>query len=252
MQLYELTDYLDRFLEIDGIDDVALNGLQIEGSQEINKIAFTVDCSLKTLKVAAAEKADILICHHGLYWPSIGAITGNTLKRVKSAIENNLSVYASHLPLDIHPIVGNNIEIANMLNCKILSKFGMFKRQKIGVVGLLPEPIELSKFINKIDEILYTDSKLIKAENGKEQIQVIGIISGSASSNIHDAIKLGLDLFLTGESSHSVYNTVVENKTHMLSAGHYKTETIGIKALQRHIEEMFNIGTIFIDAPTGI
>ncbi len=252
MHLYELTGYLNKYLEIEKFQDAALNGLQIEGEREITKAGFSVDFSLEAAQLAAENNCQILICHHGIYWPSIGPITANTKERIKIMLDAGLSLYASHLPLDVHPDVGNNARIAESLDAKIIAPFALYHGQKIGYVVELPDITTPEELTSQIDALLNAKSLLIKAITGKERVKIAGIISGAAARQIHDAADLGLDIFITGEPSHSEYNFVRENKTHMICAGHYASETPGIKSLEKHIKEMFNLETIFFDLPTGL
>ena len=252
MKLKELTDYLDVFLNINNISDVALNGLQVEGGEEVEKIALAVDFCQEITKRAIENKCQMIICHHGMCWPAIKSVVGFTKNRVKTLLDNNISLYGVHLPLDKHTEVGNNAVLAKLLGADICGEFGIYSGQKIGLLARLSEPIRLDDFKSLFDKVLDTDSFLIRSEKGKEAVQNLGIISGGGAKEITDAASLELDIFVTGETSHSSFYTAKEGGTHLICGGHYKTETLGVKALGKHLEEKFGLKTVFFDLPTGL
>ncbi len=252
MKLKELADYLDSFLEIKKIPDASSNGLQIEGCDDVKKIMLAADFSLKAAEFAAENGCQMILCHHGLFWPAINAITGSIKKRIKTMLDHEISLYGVHLPLDLHGEIGNNAVIARKINAEKISEFASYNGQNIGVAAELVTPVRVDEFKLNFDKIFNTDSLLIKADHGKEHIKTLGIVSGGAARQINDAIKMELDLFITGEPSHSEYHQVKENKTHMLCGGHYRTEVTGIQELGRHLEEKFKLATIFFDLPTGL
>ena len=248
----EITKYLANLFEIEKIDDYAYNGLQIEGTEDIKKIGFSVDFCQKTAEEAIKNNCQMLICHHGMMWKNILPVTGSNKKRIKTMLLNDVSLYAVHLPLDMHLELGNNIGIAKLFdNFEVIGQFAYFKGKPIGVKIKLDTPKKLSEIKKLIDEKLKTNSILISNEENKI-ISTIGIISGSSASDLSEAIKEELDLFITGETSHAQYHTAMENNTSMLCAGHYATETTGIKLLMNHIKEKFDVETEFFDFPTGI
>lgn len=203
MELYELVNFMDEYLKVNEIDDVSANGLQIEGKKEVKKICLCVDGSLESFKEASKIKADMLIVHHGLIWGGLKSIRGLVKERIAFLIENKISLYASHLPLDMHSEVGNNIQLTKMLNLSNPEQFGSYHGLKIGFKGKYENP----KSINDISQILekYLPAKTESFQFGSDRIKSVGIVSGGGSSVFEDCIKEGLDLFITGESSHTIY-----------------------------------------------
>jgi dinuclear metal center YbgI/SA1388 family protein len=243
----DLVKWLDTYLNISAFEDRSLNGLQVEGADEVQKIAFAVDGSLRTFEQAAEIGADMLITHHGLFWGQPLAVSGMHKNRIKYLLDKNISLYASHLPLDAHPEVGNNWGLARILGLTDLQVFGS---KRIGVKGVFPNPITLRDLANQIEKEL-GESVLVHA-GGKLEISSLGIISGGAAWDIVRAAEEGLDAFMTGEPLHEVFYEAFERKINALYAGHYMTETVGVKLLEEKIKLEFNLATQFILLPTGL
>lgn len=249
MECRQLVDHLDTYLRIHEIKDYSCNGLQIQGPENIEKIALAVDfCSESAMK-AREIGAQMLMVHHGLIWGGLTSIRDITFERVRYLICNNIGLYAAHLPLDLHPSIGNNAELARMLELEYGGPFGSRDGLAIGLWGELKEPVEIEKLQKFIDESLSTRSTILPF--GKKQVKRIAIVSGGAAWAIEEAIQRGCDAYLTGEPSHSVFHTAMEGAVNIIYAGHYASETLGIKALGRYIENSFSIPTHFIDIPTG-
>lgn len=250
MTLADLQDYLDDYLHIHDYDDPSLNGLQVEGTAEVNKVAVAVDSSLTTFEQAAEIGADMLIVHHGLFWGKPLPITGMHKKRVKYLLEKDISLYAAHIPLDAHQEVGNNWGLARILGMDELSSFGHWKGKPVGVKGVFPNSISLRDLADLIEKEL-GESVLVHA-GGKLEIDSLGIITGGASWDVVTAAEEGLDAFLTGEPKHEVFYHAFERDINALYAGHYMTETVGVKLLAKKLEEEFGLATEFILLPTGL
>jgi dinuclear metal center YbgI/SA1388 family protein len=246
----DLTKWLDNYLALGDFQDASLNGLQVEGADEVGKVAFAVDSSLSTLEQAAQTGADMLIVHHGLFWGKPLAITGMHKNRVKYLLENNISLYAAHLPLDAHKEVGNNWGLARILGMTELQDFALHGGKPIGVKGVFPNPITLRDLANTLEQEL-GESVLVHA-GGKLEISTLGIVSGGASWDVVTAANEGLDAFLTGEPKHEVFYEAFERKINALYAGHYMTETVGVKLLEEKLKLEFNVATQFILLPTGL
>jgi dinuclear metal center YbgI/SA1388 family protein len=251
MRLSNLEKKLNQKLDI-GIfasSDPSMNGIQVgDTEQEITKIVLLVDASLEGFKMAAKHNADLIICHHGLFWGRPIAIKGSHYKRVKYLMDNNISLYASHLPLDAHFEVGNNIGLADQIGLTDCEQFGKYKGNKIGVKGILKEPLTLDD-IKKI--ILGDNEPAYIVPGGKNKISSVGIVSGGSPYSLLEAIDEDLDLFITGDKSHELYHTCLEEQINMISAGHYATEKWGVKLLGQWIEKEFGINCIFLDIPSG-
>ncbi|MFN3528093.1 MAG: Nif3-like dinuclear metal center hexameric protein [Candidatus Altarchaeaceae archaeon] len=250
MKLKEIQKFMDEFLKISEIEDSSINGLQVEGKEEIKKICFAVDASMELFKLAKKENADMVFVHHGIIWNGIKKVVGVDYKRLKFLIKNRISLYACHLPLDLHEEVGNNIQFLKVFEIrKDIEKFGTYHGVKIGYKGKFDEEKKLSGFVKEIEEKLNTKCKILNF--GKKKIKSIGVVSGGAASIINEAID-EVDCFVTGEISHQVYHLAKEGKVNVIFAGHYATETLGVKAMAKFINEKFKIETKFIDIPTGL
>jgi dinuclear metal center YbgI/SA1388 family protein len=222
----------------------------VEGKEEVERIAFAVDTTLRTIERAIRGKADMLIVHHGMIWGGLNYITGIHYKRLKALIENGLNLYATHLPLDAHPEVGNNVELLRLLGLNPKGPFGEYKGLSIGFYGEFEKPQPIEKVAQIIAEKL--DTTVRTYEFGEREIKTIGTISGAGAFALEEAHRRGIDLLVTGEFGHADYLTALDLPQSVLVAGHYKTETLGVKALMELIRERFGLGVFFIDQPTGL
>lgn len=251
MERDELIDYLDDFLRIDEFDDKSQNGLQVEGPGELTKVAFAVDSCQASFEQAVAEGAQLLFVHHGLFWDEPLRLVGPHFRRVRTLIEGNCGLYAAHLPLDAHPEVGNNAELARLLELQDVQGFGEYRGVKIGVAGVLEPPLEIAALIGRIVTALGRPPIRI-LDGGPEEAQRVGCISGAAASMMDQAEEAGLDTFITGETSHAHFHQASERGLNVLFAGHYATETLGVRALARHLDGEFGLQTAFLEIPTGM
>ncbi len=246
----KLVAYLDEFLDVARIPDKSPNGLQVQGSAKVGKIAYAVDASVQTIRAAARAKADMLIVHHGLWWGAHEQIVGNMYQRIAAAIKSDLSLYAAHHPLDCHAEVGNNAELARMFDVNIEATFGNYRGVDIGVMGQLSSPESLTSFTRRINRGLSTDATTMAF--GPKQVKRVGIISGGGGPFAEEASRMGCDTLLTGETYHPTFHMAQEARINVVFGGHYATETVGLHALDRHLRGVFSIPTKFIDAPTGL
>lgn len=251
MKRAELVAWLDDYLDIGTYAaDPSLNGLQVQGADEVTKVAVAVDSSLNTFQQAAAAGADMLIVHHGLFWGQPLAITGMHHERVKYLLDHDLSLYAAHLPLDAHREVGNNWGLAPILGLTQLESFGAFKGLPMGVKGVFAEPVPIRQLASEIEKQL--GEQVMVHAGGPSLVKSLGIVSGAAAWDIVAAAEQGLDAFLTGEPKHEVFHHPYELGINALYAGHYMTETVGVTLLAKRIEEKFGLSTEFILLPTGL
>lgn len=251
MKLIELEEIISKKLDLDLFksSDSSLNGVQVgDYNQDINKIALLVDASLEGFKLAKKAGADLILCHHGLFWGKPLAIKGAHYKRVKFLIENNISLFACHLPLDANMEVGNNIGIAKILDLENCKPFGRYKGNFIGVKGHLKKRVSLDE-IKKV--LLGENEPAYIVPGGKNLIKSVAIVSGGAPFSVYEAIDDKIDLFITGDKSHEVYHTCLEEEINMISAGHYATEIFGVKLLGEWLTNEYGIESLFIDLPTG-
>ncbi|HWR13143.1 MAG TPA: Nif3-like dinuclear metal center hexameric protein [Rectinemataceae bacterium] len=253
MDISEFDGWCRSLLQIDAlaaIDD-SLNGVQVgRSSGPIRKVAFAVDACAESIRRAKEAGADLLFVHHGLFWGKPLRVEGYLLERLKALISSDTALYACHLPLDMHPEVGNNAVLANLLSLRDRAPFGMYHGIAIGVSGRLEKALSLREIISLIlpDG---TEPKAIIAP-GKEKVSTVAIVSGGAPFEAFQAFGKGIDLYVTGEPSHSVYHQLVENRLNFIAAGHYATETWGVKAVAERLAAEKGIETIFIDIPTGL
>lgn len=250
MQRDELVRYLDRYLRIEAVADSGPQGLQVEGADEVTRVAFTVDAGLPCIDAAIKVGAQMQIVHHGLFWGREQLISGPFGRRVRRLIQSNLNLYAAHLPLDAHPEVGNNVELARIFDLTVGSWFADAKGTDIGVICLAPDGLALESFVAAIKSKLAVEPRVLA--HGPAQIRRVAIISGSGIAFAAEAAALGADTLLTGETSHSNFYAAFDHGLNVIFAGHYATETVGLKALGRHLNGRFGLETVFIDLPTGM
>jgi dinuclear metal center YbgI/SA1388 family protein len=248
--LASIVRYCDRILKTSEFTDWpgAVNGPQVENSGEVTRIAAAVDGSLSTVKRAIEVKADLLQVHHGLFWSATHPWTGKRYELIKLLIENNLAVYSSHLPLDAHPRLGNNAQLAKALGLRELKPFFVEKGRAIGLQTR--EPVRRSELEKRLSKILHVDAKLIPG--GPEVCRAIGIVTGGAGDELKKAHEEGVDTFITGEGRHWTYALAEELGMNVFYGGHYATETFGVKALAALLSDKFSLLWEFIDYPTGL
>ncbi len=248
--LNKLVPFLNKELRLSEFPkDESANGLQVEGSATVGNIGLAVDACDHVFRVAAEKKIDFLIVHHGLIWGGIRSIDGIMKKRVKALLDADISLYACHLPLDWHPAYGNNAELLRILAIRRMGEFGEYHGKRIGYWGSLTKELSLKDFMSRVDRTLDTRSTALSF--GKK-VKKVGIVSGGGWSAIYDAEKTGIDTLLVGEPSHSAYTLAEEMKLNVVFAGHYATETVGVKAVGNMIRKKFGLRTEFIDHPTGL
>ena len=240
-------------MEIDGFagSDNSLNGIQVDNDGgDIGKIAFGVDAGMETIERAADSGAGMLFVHHGLFWGEPLRLSGSHRQRVKLLLDRNMCLYAVHLPLDQHPQFGNNAVLAELLGLENIEPFGDYHGRKIGYKGLFAAPASIDEAVRKI---AFNNSPPVGVYPfGKKENVSCAIISGGAAREAKQAIDEGVDLYVTGEMSHSMYHECLEGKLNMIAGGHYATEVWGLRAVMRHCAEELHIDTEFIDVPTGL
>lgn len=246
----DLARYLDEYLSIREIPDSenALNGLQVEGGEEVARIAVAVDASEASIRAAVQAGADFLIVHHGMFWDGNRPVTGPRHRRLKALLDSDVALYSAHLPLDVHAEVGNNALLARKLGVQIRGRFGQHKGIPIGVYGDIA--ISLDGLTGRVSDIVGTEVTLIRA--GPDPVQRIGVVTGSGAGALAEAADMGLHALVTGEANHHAYFDATERGVSLLLAGHYATETLGVCALAEHLEERFGIPWTFLHLPTGL
>lgn len=252
--LTEITKFLNEELKVAEFSDVALNGLQIDGGiKEVSRIAFAVDSGLSVIEQATKLNAQLLIVHHGVYWGKVEALTGAWAKKASLCFNKGLSLYASHLPLDGHPIHGNAAQIAtSVLNASDVSPDFFYHGNAVGVVASLPKPLSLEEIGKKLSLCDGVIASPLVLPFGKREIKTVGIVTGSGSFAIPMAVERGVDLLISGEPKQEAYHVARELECSVIFMGHYTSETFGVRALQRVLESRFGVETHWISEPTGI
>ena len=248
--LKKLVSFLDHELRLDEFSkDESSNGLQVEGGPLVRRVGLAVDACDFVFRRAAERKHDLLIVHHGLIWGGLRSVTGVMKKRIKLLLDSGISLYACHLPLDWHPEYGNNANLLKALSIRKMGDFGEYHGKRIGYWGRLSKKVPLNEFVSRADKALNTSSKAIGFQ---KMARNIGVVSGGGWSAIHDAEKTGIDTLLVGEPSHSAYTLAEEMKVNLVFAGHYATETLGVRAVGQMLGKKLGLHTEFIDHPTGL
>jgi len=248
--LSAIAAYSDRMLRIADVQDYdrAANGLQVENLGVVSRLAAAVDATLATVKLAVADGADLLLVHHGLFWNPAHPWTGKRYELLRRLLDHNLAVYSSHLPLDAHPRLGNNVKLCAALGLKTLRPFFFDHGQPIGFQSQARIPrAELAKRLHDA-----TGVQPILLPGGPALCRRIGVVSGGAGEELRRAAEEGVDTFVTGEGPHWTYGLAEELGLNVLYGGHYATETFGVKALGAHLSRRFRIPWRFIDYPTGL
>lgn len=247
VKLNTIVRFLNKELNTRNIPDSSRNGLQVRANSEITKVGFAVDACISTFEKAKKAKCDLIVIHHGLLWKGKKILPKLIEKRVRYLKKNKISLYASHLPLDLHPECGNNMQLAKLLNLNNIRKFGTYHKIYIGYSGKTNTTIKALE--RKLNKELKT--KCLTLNFGKSKVKSIGIVSGGGKDSFPEAYMKKLDCFLLGEANHRLYHQAKDLKQNVIIAGHYETETVGVKALMPVIKERFKVQTYFIDNPTG-
>ena len=248
--LSDIVSYTDDFLRISDVGDWdnALNGLQIENSGRVTRIGAAVDVSTRVLTEAQKQDVDLLIVHHGLFWPGLQPVQGALRRQLRIAFENDVALYSAHLPLDIHPKIGNNTQLVAALGLKSSQPFLEEKGQPVGLK--IRASLSRSELVRKLQKVLNGPVKVF--DFGPKQTRAIGVVTGAAGSEIYRVADDGIDTFITGEAPHWAAVAAEELGMNLLLGGHYATEVFGVKALAAHLSKRFRIPWEFIDCPTGL
>jgi len=249
-KLDEITAFLDQELKLEEIPDYpgAHNGLQLESRGEVNRVATAVDASLPVIRKVVENGADLLIVHHGLFWQGVRKLTGPHYKKLKIAMDADLAIYSAHIPLDVHPTRGNNVLLADAIGLQSRGAFMDWKGIQLGISG---------QFSGTLGELRGAVCKAVNGSallRGKEESEPgrVGVITGGAGSEVEKVVSDGIDTFITGEGPHWSHPLAEELGLNVIYAGHYATETFGVKSLGRVISGKFGTSDVFLDHPTGL
>lgn len=248
-----IISFCDQLLEVGEFDDWCPNGLQVPGSREVARVATAVSAHLESIEAAIQSGAELLICHHGLFWDfHPRALTEPMAARLKAALEANLSIAAYHLPLDASPVTGNNALLCRELGAEPEpARLGEAKGSFVGMVGRFPEPLALAELVDRVRGATGGREPLT-FDAGPDPVATLGVVSGAAASAVHEAIALGLDAFITGEPAEHVMADAREGRINFLAAGHYATEVPGIRNLGLLVAQEFGVEEEFIDIPNPV
>lgn len=250
--LTELIAEADRLLEPVRFKDYGPNGLQVPGCEQVERIATGVSANIELFERAIQSRAQLLLVHHGLFWGrGPGPLDATMKRRLKLLFDADMSLAAYHLPLDAHIAVGNNALIADGLGAEFVQPFAMHEGEPIGVLAQLPgEGSPANELVAQVQRL--TSREPLVFDAGPANVRRVAIVSGAGASYLPDAVRLGADAFVTGEPAERVMAEAREGQIHFIAAGHYATETFGIKRLGEHLSERFGVEHAFLDVPNPI
>jgi dinuclear metal center YbgI/SA1388 family protein len=243
---------LDRLLEPEAFSDYCPNGLQVPGREEVAKVVTGVSASAELFERAIAAKADLIVVHHGLFWGAgQAAIDAPMKRRLKLLFDANVSLAAYHLPLDAHPEMGNNALIARALGANRLQPFALHENRTIGFLANFPEEgMPAEELFARVTAL--TARQPLVFDAGPPLVRTIAIVSGGGSQYLFHAVLAGAHAFITGEPTERVMAQTRESSIHFIAAGHYATETFGVRRLGEHLAELLHVEHEFIDVPNPI
>ena len=253
VDLGRLVNQLNDYLRVRDFKEKAVNGLQVAGKKKIAKVAFAVDGVLETFQMAAEIGADMLIVHHGIYWGFQYPLRGPDYKRIKLLMDHDIALYAVHLPLDAHGEVGHNVNLLKELGVDpdTLEPFGDYQGQPIGFQAKIAETGR-DALTERLEQLLGGPVKLLGF--GPDKVRSVACVTGQGAdfALVREAKIRNIHYYISGESSHPIYHYAKESGVTVALGGHYHTEVFGLKALQRYLEEKYDLETVFLDCPTGM
>jgi dinuclear metal center YbgI/SA1388 family protein len=243
---------LDELLQPEAFDDLGPNGLQVPGRDEVRRVVTGVSATRALIERAVELQADLVLVHHGLFWDfQPTGLTPVLAGRLRPLFRHDVNLAAYHLPLDAHPEVGNNALLAAALGCERSEPFAEHRGRAIGWAARFPgDGIAVEELVRRVAQATAREPLLLGA--GPERVRGIGIVSGSAADDLHGAADLGLDAFLTGEPREHVMGEATERGIHFLAAGHYATETFGVRRLGELLAERFGVEHVWVDLPNPV
>jgi len=245
-----LCEFLAATLDIASINDFSCNGLQVQGAARVRRVGLAVDACIATYDFAIRRSCQMLLVHHGIIWGGLKSITSPVARHVRFLIEHDLNLFAVHLPLDLHPTLGNNAQLAGLLGLRRLKPFGLYKGVTIGFEGTARSGTTRDDLVATLCRMLDTACTVLPF--GEATIRRVAIVSGGGADELAEAVEKGIDCFVTGEPSHHNHHAALEAKINVIYAGHYHTEKAGVRAVGKLLERRFGIETVFLDVPTEI
>ncbi len=250
MKRADLVAYLDELLHIHDIVDFGPQGLQIEGGDEVTKLAVGVDAAHATIDGALAAGAEMLIVHHGIFWGPTKRLVGAYGQKIRRFFAADLNLYGAHLALDAHPELGNNAELCRLLSLHAVGTYFNYKGLDVGLLAEPDQPLDFQALVERFSDAL--QPPLRTQSFGPAKVQRVAVCSGDAARSMEEAHNLGCDTLITGELDYTMVHAAEELGMNVLYGGHYVTETLGIQALARHLSERFGLSWAFIDVPVGL
>jgi dinuclear metal center YbgI/SA1388 family protein len=250
--LQTIVDHLDAILDPAAYDDYGPNGLQVPGRETVETVVTGVSANVELFTRAREEDADLVLVHHGLFWAGPPRPLDRASKRrLQILFDADMSLAAYHLPLDGHPEHGNNALLAEAIGCEAREPFGHHRRATIGALGRLPdEGIAPDELVARVRAA--TDREPLAFTDGPERVRTVGFVSGAGADYLEDAIAAGLDAFVTGEPIERAMARAREAGVHFVAAGHYATETFGVRRLGDLLADRFGVRHVFVDVPNPI
>jgi dinuclear metal center YbgI/SA1388 family protein len=239
----EIVSFLDKTLRTSEIKDSSCNGLQVQGTGDVRRVGLAVDACMESYEAAGEAGCQMLIVHHGLIWHGLRSITGRVHRHLQLLIAEEMNLYASHLPLDMHPEYGNNIRLARLLGLRGVKPFGSYENMLIGFQGTLPAPSTPDKLAAKLAASL--GGKPLVLGLGPAKVRTVGVVSGGAGGMVDQCA--GLDCYVTGETVHHSYQLARETGTNVVFAGHYHSEKPGVQAVGALLARKFGVKAVFLE-----
>jgi dinuclear metal center YbgI/SA1388 family protein len=252
MDLLQLVADLDELLATDAVRDYCPNGLQVEGSPDVQRVVTAVSASRALFTRAVDRGTDAIIVHHGVLWNGTEPprLVGSFRERIRLLLDNEVSLIAYHLPLDRHMELGNAALLGRRIGLTELEPFAEHQGASAGVCGVFPEPVDAVDFFAAVEEA--TDREPQVFEGRHREISSVGIVTGAAEREYYQAVAAGLDAYITGEATEWVMHQAAEDGVHYVAAGHYATERFGVRALGRWIADRYGLEVEFIDIPNPV
>lgn len=250
-KLQKIVKFLDQLLDIKDIKDDSWNGLQWEGKQDVKKIMCSVDAGASVFEKAAEEKTDLIIVHHGNYWKNMNpSFKGLNKRRLEILYKNGISLYAAHLPLDMHPEIGNNILLLKLIGARKSKQFFPYEGKSISFCGIFFKKTTLDEVVKKLNDELGIQCRVLPY--GPKNIKKVAVISGGGGyAGFNEAIKEGVELYISGDTL-EIFHSAKDAGINVIFGGHHATETLGVKKLAKILQKKFNVQADFIDIPTGL
>jgi dinuclear metal center YbgI/SA1388 family protein len=251
-RLHSIISALDELLEPAAFGDLGPNGLQVPGPQDVQRVVTGVSAQRALVERAVEEGAQLVLVHHGLFWDFMPAgLTPTLAERLRPLFKHDVALAAYHLPLDGHPELGNNAILAERLGCERHEPFGTYRGAAIGRAGTFPDDgVAAADLFARVREVTAREPTVF--DGGPDRVRRIGIVSGSGADALNEAIDLGLDAFLTGEPREHVMADAREAGIHFIAAGHYATETFGVRALGDWLAQRFGVEHVWVDIPNPV